>query len=419
MRFRTPHHIVALALVPLAACDSPTVVVIEEVTLEIEPTSSLFIGIQDTIRFMAVARDSAENTVNATITWRSSDTSVVSIGLTSGLATAKGNGTAWLRAEAVALSGAAHGEDSVQATVDDPIVDANLVEFDLRVLSAQDVWLTGYGIKGPDDYPHDSTGLKIDERDGQVYYTPHGLARYGAVFFDNFRRTGDVAYLDLSMRHADKLLAEGHVIDDALYFPYHFDFPLHASPYPEDLMVAPWYTGMDQGEALSLFVRLYEYTGEERYLEAAHDVFATFTRLRSGYRPFTAELDAEGYYWIAEYPLEAVRDETLNGFVYGTYGLYEYWVLTRRDLAKRLVNASLSTLRRYIYDYRVPGGVSYYCLGHRVQLIKYHLIHIRQLRHLWQMSGDTYFGVMADLFEEDISNSQAGKVMRSKVMQPG
>ena len=241
--------------------------------------------------------------------------------------------------------------------------------------------------------------------------TPIQVAQYGLQFHGNFRRTGDTTYLALSVRHAEKLLSVAHVIDGALFFPYQFDHT-HASASDDPASFqAPWYSGMAQGEALSLFVRLHQTTEEPRYMEAAHDVLASFSRLRGYHAPFIAGIDAEGYYWIEEYPWAKKEDQTLNGFMFAIYGLYEYWALTRTDDARHLLNASLSSLRRYIDDYRVPGGISYYCLAHRTRRVdwwsrprqnaKYHNIHIQQLQNMALISGDDYFGAVAEAFEAD------------------
>jgi len=55
-----------------------------------------------------------------------------------------------------------------------------------------------------------------------------------------------------------------------------------------------------------------------------------------------------------------VPDNVLNGFIFGLFGLYEYWMLTKDPEAKFYIDASLTTLQDKLPLFRNPGGISYY-----------------------------------------------------------
>ena len=50
--------------------------------------------------------------------------------------------------------------------------------------------------------------------------------------------------------------------------------------------------------------------------------------------------------------------------------------------------ASITTIKKYIADFRIPGRISYYCLKHKKQYPDYHKIHTEQLRTLYVFTGD-------------------------------
>lgn len=245
------------------------------------------------------------------------------------------------------------------------------------------------------DFPVDQDGIIFY---ANQYYHPNQLANTGLYYFDSYRKTNNNEYLVRAEKHAKKLIEKSQEIDGALYFPYEFDFKLH--DLKDDVLRAPWYSGMAQGEALSLFVRLYQETNQKEYLAAAQKTFKSFSRLGEKNNPWTVYVDSAGYYWIEEYPEES-PDHTLNGFIFGLYGVYDYYELTKDRQAKEISEAALTTLKHYLTEFRKEGGVSYYCLKHQKQDKKYHQTHIEQLNMLYKTTGDEYFKSMADNFYND------------------
>ena len=128
-------------------------------------------------------------------------------------------------------------------------------------------------------------------------------------------------------------------------------------------MNAPWFSGMAQGLVLSLEVRLFELTGDPAALTRAGEVFASFEIAGPRGGPWVTWVDRDRYLWIEEYP-SAHPDRALNGFIFGVFGVYDYWRVTRDPDAERILLATVTTLRHYVTKYRRPGVPSYYCLAH-------------------------------------------------------
>ncbi|HEX9157443.1 MAG TPA: D-glucuronyl C5-epimerase family protein [Syntrophales bacterium] len=278
--------------------------------------------------------------------------------------------------------------------------------YELQDIPENELWDKGYYLV--DLAALDTTAFRLDA-DGVMmvkvvdtfYYNPVTLANYGLALVDDYDQTGEAHYLDSARKFADRMIAEADMFHGAMYFPYDFDWRLHGYPDAADLMKAPWYSGMAQGRALSFFIRLSHETGDDKYLKAADQAFLSFFHPRSAGTPFTVEIDPRGFYWIEEYP-HAVPEQVLNGFGYAVRGLYEYYMETRNPDALWITQAALTTLREYVYNYRVPDHYSLYCLAHRLAYLDYHRFAITLTMDMFRISADPYFRTASDLFEADL-----------------
>ncbi len=238
--------------------------------------------------------------------------------------------------------------------------------------------------------------------EGRVNYHPVYIAQYALQMLDVYVTTQDTLYLNRLEKITDKLLGTALEVDSVIFFPYSFDFSLHSCQ--EETMLAPWYSGMAQGQILSLFSRLYEFTGEKHYLETSRKIFNSFTRLKGeGHNPWVSCVDKNGNLWLEEYPRE-LPCFTLNGKIFAIYGIYDYYRIIKDEYAEKFLKAAIYTIRVNIHKYRNENDVSWYCLKHHNfhgQNMGYHKIHIQQLRVLHKITEDIYFKEMADKFESD------------------
>ncbi|MFV2062227.1 MAG: D-glucuronyl C5-epimerase family protein [Chloroflexota bacterium] len=249
--------------------------------------------------------------------------------------------------------------------------------------------------------PFDEAGVPLFRwRDGKFYYRPGGLAINGMKRIDSYRDTGNPEQLKQALLQAEKLRELKIVRNDAWWLPFRFD-------YPPEGMKAPWFNAMAQGLVLSFFVRLYRVTGDEIHLEAAESVFQSFQRLGRKWagreRPWVAFVDDVGYLWLEHYP-NAKPDHVLNAHLHALIGLYEYWQLTRSPEARQLLEGALTTMRDRAGLYRREGRVSIYGMRSRTNILKYHRIHVWQLRLLGRMTGDSYFTELGDALDRDASS---------------
>lgn len=254
--------------------------------------------------------------------------------------------------------------------------------------------------------PVDSAGVRMFDVGGRLYDHPVIQSQWGLMTLEAYRRQGLPRLLTTARAQADRQV-ERHVTSRrAWFFPYRFDFALaRRHGFVER---APWYSGMAQGEALSLFSQLaqlpeVEPAARQVYRSAARATFRSLLRRPSRGNPWVSMVDARGYLWLQEYPNRkvAASDYTFNGHVFALLGLYDYYRLTGSRLAAALFDGAATTALHYAKVIRRPGGLSSYCVPHNVFREHYHSIHISLLRQLHWLTGDQRFSAWARRFSAD------------------
>jgi len=122
-----------------------------------------------------------------------------------------------------------------------------------------------------EEFIHDSMGVILVEVRGKTYYHPVTIFHKGIEYHDLFHITGNQDYLSKSILQGARLIKI--MTEDGL-FPYNYEHT-HGDTH----MLPPWYSGMAQGQALTLFSRLYEDTQDITYLKAAKKVFSTLNQM--------------------------------------------------------------------------------------------------------------------------------------------
>ena len=264
-----------------------------------------------------------------------------------------------------------------------------------------------------DSVPRDASGVRMHSIAGRLFDHPVAQASDGLDALSSYRLSGDSRYLNRALADADRLVDRKVVSDDAWYYPYPFDFALHGDP--DDMMVAPWFSGMAQGQALSLFVRLHQTTGAAEWRTAADATFASFLNAPVADRPSTVNIDPSGFLWLEEYPMwpPTSSDRTLNGHVFAIYGLYDYFRLTSDARASSLWDGALATTRRYVQNgFLNPRWLSHYCLAHPSALsTTYHQIHQSQMVSLHASTKDALFSRLADIMRSDYPKPDANSTV--------
>lgn len=249
--------------------------------------------------------------------------------------------------------------------------------------------------------PQDSSGVYLFPYNGEFYYHPVSLCYKSLDALSDYNNTADQKYLSHAENSMEALRCHAIRYQNKLYFPYMFDF----SEGTDSTYIAPWFSGMAQGTALSAYSRLYHVTQKPLYKAVADSILATFTDFHSPYSGVLISsegtlLKGPGYYWVDEYPMHT-RRYVLNGSIIGSMGLYDHWWVFGDDLSKKLFSCEMSSVKDNILLYRNPSAASSYCLLHRQQYPYYHLLHIDLLKLCTLLTGDDMFAAIGDLFYAD------------------
>ena len=219
----------------------------------------------------------------------------------------------------------------------------------------------------------DEEGIPLKYQAGQYVYNPVHIAQYALLDRDNV------------MLVADWLL-KTQDCDTGQWF-YHFDFPVGGTSVT---LEAPWASAMAQGEGISVLTYAYDESGEEKYLDAAE--FA-LEPLKVDVEEGGLKQDFFGHDFYEEYPTDP-PSYTLNGFMFALLGLHDLAQASPNSDAQALYDEGLKTLI-YALPFYDQGDTSAYHLGHlfdpprKVHTSpRYHVLHVKQLKRLNEISSD-------------------------------
>ena len=149
----------------------------------------------------------------------------------------------------------------------------------------------------------------------------------------------------------------------------------------------PFLGGSDLGQGISLLVRVHVQTGEQGYREAADRAFAGFRTSNPGDRP------------ASKGSVDAVSTRSLSGFIWSTWGLYDYFLANGENVAGDLFARSVSTLASSIDDFDLGFWSLYENTGTTIPRVAnrfYHELHTNQMRVMHRLTGAEVFANTAE-----------------------
>ena len=243
---------------------------------------------------------------------------------------------------------------------------------------------------------YDSAGIPQLDYHGHIglQYNPIAIAQYGLGNYNLWCRTNDPARKQKFLRVADWLCAylEPNAHGVAVW-NHHFNWEYR------DTLRAPWYSGLAQGQGISLLVRAHKETADAKYLDAARQAFITFERpIAEGGVAFT---DESGDLWFEEY-LVSPPTHILNGFIWALWGVHDYWLATQDSSARNLFGMGVRTLLHNLDRFDLGFWSLYEQSGTRLPMVAsnfYHRLHIVQLRVMHCLTGEELFATTANRWE--------------------
>lgn len=222
-----------------------------------------------------------------------------------------------------------------------------------------------------------SLNLKGKESYHPIVIVQYGLANYN-LWLDNKENIG---YKESFIKSAEWLLnnySYHQENDIAIYF---YDFDLKNPP-----IKAPWFSGMAQGQILSLFSRAFSVTKNEKYLNIGRKISNSFNA--------TIDMNGccsylNGHLFIQEI---AARPELfiLNGAIYAVIGLCEFKEVG--DVENENLDEIIKGLEGLLPKFDI-GFWTKYSLGMRFNLsdVYYQKVHADQLLYLGESLENEVF----------------------------
>ena len=244
--------------------------------------------------------------------------------------------------------------------------------------------------------PFDAKGVPLLDYHGDIgrQYNPIAIAQYGLAHYNRFLETSAPMYRSAFLAQADWLVDSLESNRQGLSV-WHHRFPFE---YRETLL-PPWYSGLAQGQGVSLLARAWAVTSDPRYRDAMRRAFAPLLRE-------TAEggvlcRDAAGDVWIEEYMVDPPT-HILNGFIWALWGVKDYALSEKSPEAERLFDDCVSTLKRNLERYDTGFWSRYELSGTALPMLAshfYHRLHVVQLNVLHAMTGERVFGETAQRWD--------------------
>ena len=247
------------------------------------------------------------------------------------------------------------------------------------------------------DYTYlDMNGIPLLDYRGALgpQYNPIAIAQYGLGNFNQWITNGSDDRFARFLRVSDWLvnqLEPNHAGFDVWMHKFDWDY--------RETLKAPWYSALAQGQGISVMVRAFHATKKHIYLDAARRAFRSFQAdVRDGGVVFT---DQNGNTWFEEYIVDPPT-HILNGFIWASWGICDYALLTADSAASELFARAITTLERALERFDI-GYWSLYELSETLLPMLaspfYHSLHITQLQVMYRLTGLPVFRKYAERWD--------------------
>tara|TARA_B110001452_G_C15199107_1_gene416194 strand:- start:445 stop:1362 length:918 start_codon:yes stop_codon:yes gene_type:complete len=163
-----------------------------------------------------------------------------------------------------------------------------------------------------------------------------------------------------------------------------------------------WVSGMCQGQALSLYLRVYQLIGNKECLEIANKIYNSFKHdyEDGGFK----RIDENDNIWFEEYPTKN-PSFVLNGFCYSIFGVLDFYRVTKKNELAQLWSSCISTIENNLSKY----DVWYWSLydQQKKELVSFYYqknVHIPLLLILYELTKKNIFKEYADKWKRNLDS---------------
>ncbi len=251
-----------------------------------------------------------------------------------------------------------------------------------------------------DKYPFDEQGIVQVDYKGEIgiQYNPVTIAQYALANYEEYMSTQEDKYRTTFLTQVEYLRNNFDVIgEDMVGFPYYFPMPLYG-------LEPVWYSGMAQGQVISVLARAYLLTRDETILPLIKKAnnFMLYPVSKGGTLTYTPE----GNVWIELYPSK-VPSLVLNGFMFSILGLYDCIQLFPEDSeVYQMYSSCLKSLKESLKYYDTGSWLKYCRSDDRLASSHYMEVQVRQMKQLFVITNNSYFDSTATRWESYLQGEE-------------
>ncbi len=260
-----------------------------------------------------------------------------------------------------------------------------------------------------DGIPINKTYVDVNSQD--YVYFPISIGQMGLAVFHTYLKTKSTVDENRFMKFVDWFYNNAESNQKVgIRWLTHVSLPQYKNP-------GPWQSAFAQSRGVSILLRGYQITGDQKYAETAEKALLPFTQPVSdgGVTSFTK--------WgpfYEEYTAE-VPTLVLNGMIFSLCGLYDFVrVFPENKESVKIFREGIDTLKNILPEYDL-GYWSRYNLCKAEwypeidpATVGYQRLHIAQLNMLFQLTGEPIFQTYAQCFRKQDNLHHMIKMYRVK-----
>jgi len=246
--------------------------------------------------------------------------------------------------------------------------------------------------------------LKLDKKGVLLYkipytdkfdYYPTFIARYGLGNLEMYIETFDNKYKNSFFNQCNWLSKNLVIKDDFAVWEHKYKL----SYYNFDK--TPWVHGLGQGLGMTVLLKAYQLTNKKSYFDLSKKILNSFqVNIKDGGVNYFDENDD---IWYEEYAI-LPPPHILNGFITILFGIREFYNVSKSNNSFILWKNGLKTLTKNLDKYDLGYWSFYNLLQKYPATIKYHKIHIKQLKILYEITNDEKFKTYSNKWEKNLNH---------------
>lgn len=243
-----------------------------------------------------------------------------------------------------------------------------------------------FSSKAPYPYKMDSCKIPLYYFNRSWTYHPTVICQYALGLYEAITKQtkNQEKLINDFLIQADWLVNNHVLLEESAFWFIGYDMT-------EYNLTAPWSSGLVQGEAISVLLRANIISQNDKYLQTASKSLKSFL-VSIEHNGFTRII--ENHYRIfEEYPTNKINF-VLNGYIFALYGLYDFILFNKDNLAEKLFTDGTELLIKKLNDFDLSYWSKYSLYYDPIEYpssYKYHALHIEMLNSLYYITSDSTF----------------------------